>query len=90
MLDRSVGQQAAGQVTNDLVDLDYSFASWIGMEALRLNHRIDLFPLPLPVLADGLVSIDPAAFHAVGPIHFWVHGGENGVNVEAIKRSVDS
>lgn len=89
MLDHSLGQQAAGQVANDLMDLYYSCASWIGVEALRFNHRIDLSPLPHPVLADGLASVDPASFHAIGPIDLWVHGGKNGLNVAAIKRGID-
>jgi hypothetical protein len=70
------------------MDLYYNCASWIGVEALRFDHRIDLSPLPQPVLADGLVSIDPAPFHAIGPIDLWMHGGENGLNVAAIKRGI--
>ena len=85
MLGHSVCQQGTRQVTNNLMDLDYNRASWIGMEAPGLNHRIDLFPLPLPILADGLLSVDPAAFHAVGPIDLGVHSGQNSIDVTVIK-----
>jgi hypothetical protein len=67
------------------MDLYHSRAGWIGVEASGLDSRIDLAPLPDPVLADSFGSIDPAAFHAIGPIDLGVQGAENGLNVSAVK-----
>src|ERR1043166_1184118 len=65
--------------------LYHSCASWISVKALRLDRRIDLAPLPQPILADSFSTAYPAAFHAVRPIDVGVHGGQNGINVAAVE-----
>jgi hypothetical protein len=67
------------------MDLYHSRAGWIGVEASGFDSWIDLAPLPYPVLADSFASVDPAAFHAIGPIDLGVQGAENGLNVSAVK-----
>jgi hypothetical protein len=88
VLDHSLGNQGACQVTDDLMHLNHDCARWVGKETPGLDSRIDLAPLPKPVLANGFATVDPAAFHAVGPIDVRVHGRQHRVNVMAIERVV--
>ncbi len=54
VLDHSVGKQIAAQIMDLLAHVYHDRAIWIGLKALRLDARIDLGPLPQPVLADPM------------------------------------
>src|SRR6478672_426951 len=59
-------EQFAVEVPHDLVDRHVDAAVGLGREALRRDGAVDRRPLPRPVVADRVVTVDVAALPAVG------------------------
>jgi hypothetical protein len=85
VLHHSVSQKLSIHITNDLMHLNNDCACWIKMKSLRLNARIDLGPLPQPILADCFVSVNSAAFHAVGPVNIWMHICQHRIHIPTVE-----
>ena len=51
----------------------------------RFSMRIDHAPLPSPVFAHSLVTMDPSAFHPIRPIHVRMHDGKHRIHGPRIK-----
>lgn len=90
MLNHAVSQHMATQITNDLVDVNNNSAVCICAETLRFHARIDLLPLPLPILPHGFCAMDSAAFDAIGPVDIGMHVYQYSVDVATVERSVNS
>ena len=56
VLHHSFGKQEARQVADHLMHLHHNCAGGVCVEALWFDYRIDLAPLPKPVLADGFTA----------------------------------
>ena len=90
MLDHAVDDYLAGEIAHHLMNCDNDSARAIGSEADRIHMRIDHAPLPRPVGADALVSMDNSTFHAVGPDDVRFHAGERRWNIAGVEGCVGS
>src|ERR1700742_4772772 len=90
VLDLLVDEKIAGEIVDDLVDLDDDAAVGGGAEFYRLDVRIEHLELARPVFADGLVSVDTTAFHAIWPVDVGVHRGQHRVDLATIELVVDA
>ena len=88
--DHAVEQQLAGIVVNDLMHLDRNSPAVIFFEADRVNAWIEQSPLPSPISADTLVSVNNSTFHAVGPNNIGFHRGNCSVDVARVEGRISS
>jgi hypothetical protein len=89
VLHHPLGKQVAGEVTHYLMHIDNDGTRGIGEKTAGFNSRVDLTPLPKPVLSDSFTPMNPAPFHAIRPRDIWVHGGQHGINVAPVERVID-
>jgi hypothetical protein len=76
------------QVAHDLMHIDQDSPSTLGMEGNRLDVRVNLGPLLGPVSSDIIMTVNDAPLKRPRPCHVRGHGGEGGVEVPRVKRSV--
>ena len=90
MADELVDQKFALAIMNHLVNIYHPSASLIMIYVKRLDMRIEHGPLPRPIIAHALVSMDEAALHSVRPDHIGVHPGQHRVEAAGIEIAVGS
>jgi hypothetical protein len=76
------------QVAHDLMHIDQDSPSTFWMERNRLDVRVNLGPLLGPVSSDLIMTPNDAPLKRPRPGHVRGHGGEGGVEVPRVKRSV--
>jgi hypothetical protein len=86
----SVGQEIALWVTHHLMNFDNDFPLAIGRDLDGLDMRIEDRPLTFPVAAHSVASADVATFHSICPNDVRMHGGQDVVDVAAIKEVIHS
>ena len=88
--DHLIHEQIAIEIVNDLMDFDDNLALRSLGECDRLDMRVDHGPLPGPIAADSIASVNVAAFHAVGPHHVFMQSGEDGLHVTRVESVVEA
>src|SRR5581483_1911871 len=78
MLDHHVSQDIPIRIANNRMHPDHRASGLVGVEADRLDARINGPPLARPVVTNAVMTIHAPAFPAVGPVNIRVHGSEYG------------
>jgi len=86
----SVGQEIALWVTHHLMNFDNDFLLAIGRDVDGLDMRIEDRSLTFPIAAHLVASVDVATFHSICPNDVGMHGGEDALDVAAIKEVIHS
>jgi hypothetical protein len=89
VLHRSIQNHSPAQIADHLMDVDDHASTLISFEANRLHVRIHQGPLPRPVGANALTSVNPSAFHSVGPNNVRMHKCQNGIYIALIEELID-
>jgi hypothetical protein len=76
------------QVAHDLMYIHQDSPSTLWMERNRFDVRVNLGPLLRPVSSDILMTANKSPLKRTRPCHVGSHGGEGGVEVPRVKRSV--
>jgi hypothetical protein len=88
VLHHLVENDLAAKIANRLMDLDESSAVRVSGKADGFDVRVKQTPLADPVFADSTMPIDPATLHSIRPVHIFVHGAENGVDIAGVEGAI--
>jgi hypothetical protein len=83
--DHLIRQDRSCQIAHGLVHSDGDATVRVPAEPARLDVRIKLCPLPLPVSSYFVVPIQPTAFPSIGPHHVWMHLRERAVAISSVE-----
>ena len=75
MLNHAVEQNLAFEISDDLVDSNGDVSRAVEVEGDWIDVRINHAPLPRPIRANALMTVNRSSFHAVGPLNVGLHGG---------------
>jgi hypothetical protein len=76
------------KVAHNLMDFDLDSPGPLWMKRNRFDVRINLGPLLRPVSPNLFMTTNDATLKRSRPCHVGRHGGESGVEVPGVKRSV--
>ena len=88
MMDDGIREKVARAIVHHLMDFNNGAVWLAGLDPHRIDVGIEDGPLAGQVGADFIVSVDTAAFHAVGPIDVGLHAGQHGVDAARIEITV--
>jgi len=87
VLHHLIDYQSSVHCVHNLMDIHRHFVA-IALKTLRVNTRVQHFPLARPVVSDSLVALNIASIHAIGPGHVGSHTGQATVDVAGIECGV--
>ena len=88
VLHHLIDYQSSVHCVHNLMDIHRNFVA-IALKTLRVNTRVQHFPLARPVVSDSLVALNIASIHAVGPSHVRSHAGQAAVDVAGVEGAIE-
>jgi hypothetical protein len=85
VLHHLIEEDFAGEIANDLMDMNGGAAVWFGGEIRGFDVWVEDGPLACPVVPHSVVAVDATALHRIGPVHIGVHEVQDGVDVAGVE-----
>jgi hypothetical protein len=85
VLDHPIEKSISTKIANYLMNSNHHSAGVVHVETHRFDVRVDHAPLPRPILSHSSPAMNCATFHAVGPLHVRLHGGQGAFEVPGVK-----
>jgi hypothetical protein len=85
VLHHLVGEEFAGEIVNNLMDVNSDAAVGFGDEVCGFDVWVEDGPLTSPVVADLYVTVGATVFHQVGPVHVVMHEVEYCIDIASVE-----
>jgi hypothetical protein len=90
VLDVLIGDHAAVEVADELVDIDDGAVPIVFVERLGFDVRVDGLELPRPVPADLVVAVQASAVDRVGPVDVGLEACKRGIDVSLVEGGIEA